>query len=56
MKIFFASITRIMTCNVTIDNANLEEEFIFTSDVIRQEGSSFYLELGDITFVFYDTA
>lgn len=42
-----ASITKIMTCIVAIENCNLEEEFVVTSDVVRQEGSSIYLEVGE---------
>lgn len=46
-KFLPASITKIMTCIVAIENCSLDDEFIVTSDVIRQEGSSIYLELGE---------
>lgn len=46
-KFLPASITKIMTCIVAIENCNLEEEFVVTSDVTRQEGSSIYLEAGE---------
>lgn len=42
-----ASITKIMTCIVAIENCDLDNEFVVTSDVIKQEGSSIYLKLGE---------
>ena len=46
-KFLPASITKIMTCIVAIESCDLEEEFVVTSDVIKQEGSSIYLKLGE---------
>ena len=46
-KFLPASITKIMTCIVAIENCELEEEFIVTSDVTKQDGSSIYLKLGE---------
>lgn len=42
-----ASITKILTCIVAIENGKLENYYTVTNDVVNQPGSSLYLELGE---------
>lgn len=42
-----ASITKIMTCIIAIENGNLDEEVLVTKDIHKAVGSSIYLEVGE---------
>ena len=47
VRFLTASISKILTCIVAIENGNLEEYYEVDEETARQEGSSLYLELGD---------
>lgn len=46
-RLLTASIAKIMTAIVAIENLDLDREIIVTSDVLKAHGSSIYLEVGD---------
>lgn len=46
-KLLPASITKILTCIVAIENGELDKYYKVTKDVTMQTGSSIYLELGE---------
>ena len=46
-KLLPASITKILTCIVAIENGELDQYYKVEKDVVLQSGSSIYLELGE---------
>ncbi len=42
-----ASITKIMTCIIAIENGNLSESITVDEDVLKTIGSSIYIEIGE---------
>ena len=47
-----ASIAKIMTCMVAIENGNLFEKYKVDYETVSMEGSSIYLELGDEIYLY----
>lgn len=50
-KKLIASITKIMTCIVVLENANLDEKITVGEEVLKMYGTNVYLELGEVLTV-----
>ena len=46
-KHLIASITKIMTCVVVLENANLEDKIVVGEEVLKMYGTNIYLEVGE---------
>jgi len=46
-KSLIASITKIMTCIVVLENANLEDKVVVGDEVLKMYGTNIYLEVGE---------
>ena len=46
-KHLIASITKIMTCIVVLENANLEDKIVVGEEVLKMYGTNIYLEVGE---------
>ncbi len=50
-KMLPASTTKILTCITVIENYNLDDLVLITKDMLNVDGSSIYLEIGDVISV-----
>ena len=46
-KHLIASITKIMTCIVVLENANLEDKIVVGEEILKMYGTNIYLEVGE---------